>query len=162
MYANCRVMRWFSSQSTTRQLRGFCKATTRLPRGLLQGYYEATTRLLRGYYLPGYYQATTRLLLATTRLLPGAARTSSTQQHQQHQQHPAAPSSTSSTQQHQQQQQPSRVVDEWCETTLFWTSSTKSDVCSRKIRTDEADEAFTSCQLGLDQPSSKSHMSICT
>jgi hypothetical protein len=45
---------------------------------------------------------------------------------------------------------------------LFWTSSTKSDVCSRKIRTDEADEAFTSCQLGLDQPSSKSHMSICT
>ena len=26
-------------------------------------------------------------------------------------------------------------------------------MCSRKIRTDEADEAFTSCQLGLDQPS---------
>ena len=35
-------------------------------------------------------------------------------------------------------------------------------MCSRKIRTDEADEAFTSCQLGLDQPSSKSHRSICT
>ena len=36
------------------------------------------------------------------------------------------------------------------------------DACSRGIRTDEADEAFTSCHLGLDQPSSKSHMSICT
>jgi hypothetical protein len=46
--------------------------------------------------------------------------------------------------------------------TLFWTSSTRSDVCARKIRVDEADEAFTSCQLGLDQPSSKSHRSICT
>jgi hypothetical protein len=45
---------------------------------------------------------------------------------------------------------------------LFWTSSTRSDVCARKIRVDEADEAFTSCQLGLDQPSSKSHRSICT
>ena len=35
-------------------------------------------------------------------------------------------------------------------------------MCSRKIRIDEAEEAFTSCQLGLDQPSSKLHISMST
>ena len=42
----------------------------------------------------------------------------------------------------------------------FLTPSTRIDVCLRKIRIDEAEEAFTSCQLGLDQPSSKLHISM--
>ena len=32
---------------------------------------------------------------------------------------------------------------------------------SRSIRTSEAEDTFTSCQLGLDHPSSKLSMSMC-
>ena len=35
------------------------------------------------------------------------------------------------------------------------------DVPSRSIRTSEAEDTFTSCQLGLDHPSSKLSMSMC-
>ena len=106
---------------------------------LLPGYYQASTRLLPGYYQPG-------------RLLTGAARaplgqpapqqqhcssadtalrsTSSTSSTSRSTSSTSSTNSTSSTssppaqhqQQQQQQQQPSRVVDEWCETMLFWTS----------------------------------------
>jgi hypothetical protein len=64
-----------SYYDSTRLLRGYYEATTRLLRGnaattwLLRGCYETTTRPL-----PGYYEA-------TTRLLPGAARTPLGQQH---------------------------------------------------------------------------------
>ena len=40
-------------------------------------------------------------------------------------------------------------------------ATTSCDVPSRSIRTSEAEDTFTSCQLGLDHPSSKLSMSMC-
>lgn len=40
-------------------------------------------------------------------------------------------------------------------------ATTSCEVPSRSIRTSEAEDTFTSCQLGLDHPSSKLSMSIC-
>ena len=40
-------------------------------------------------------------------------------------------------------------------------ATTSREVSSRSIRTSEAEDTFTSCQLGLDHSSSKLSMSIC-
>ena len=40
-------------------------------------------------------------------------------------------------------------------------ATTSCDVPSRSIGTSEAEDTFTSCQLGLDHPSSKLSMSMC-
>jgi hypothetical protein len=136
------------ASTATRLLRGYYEATSRL----LRGYHEATMRLLPGYYQASTRLLTTRLLparqatnrsraratrpacTATAALLVCRHRSAQHEQHEQHQpqhqQHqPAAPAHTAGSsppaqhqQQQQQQQQPSRVVDEWCETMLFWTS----------------------------------------
>ena len=44
---------------------------------------------------------------------------------------------------------------------MFVDASKSCDVQSRLIRTSEAEDTFTSCQLGLDHPSSKLSMSMC-
>ena len=40
-------------------------------------------------------------------------------------------------------------------------ATTSCEVSSRSARTSEAEDTFTSCQLGLDHPSSKLSMSMC-
>ena len=52
-------------------------------------------------------------------------------------------------------------MNESCKSMLFVKCSTSGDVPSQTIRMSKAEYAVTSCELGLDHPSSKLSMSIC-
>ena len=55
----------------------------------------------------------------------------------------------------------SHQMNEYCKSIHVCDATTSCDVPSRLIRTSEAEDTFTSCQLGLDHPSSKLSMSMC-